>query len=141
MDGLLAGVEYNNVKTEITGLSDITDTGYGVFAKYVGDMMGRTIGLNGSIGTGKRDTGSATLDNMNVAVAGDYFFNRALSAGLGLAVSTGDDKANEGTTWAARGDYFFTPRYSVRVSYSMFSADNSGFEDENALDAVLAARF
>jgi hypothetical protein len=140
-DGLLAGVQYNNSELELAGSPTIENTGYGLFAKYIGRMMDNYIGVNGSIGTGKRDQGGPTLDNFNVAIAGDYFFTRAISAGLGLGVSSGDDKANEGTTWSANVDYFFTPRYSVRVLYSMFSNDNSGFDDENSLEARVGARF
>lgn len=140
-DGLLAGVEYDSLKSDPDMGNEVTTTGYGLFAKYVGPMIGQTVGLDGAIGTEKHETGDTSADNLKIAVSGDYYFTRAISAGLGLGVNSGDDEATEGTTWTVRGDYFFTPRYSVRVSYAMFSNDNAGFEDENTLDAVVAARF
>lgn len=143
---LLAGVEYSYLKGESSSLFSPTFTSkskdYGIFAKYVHELEhGRGLNFEGSLGTTKSDDGTETLSNTNVALAVDYFFNRSVSAGVGIENNSGDDKDFEGITYLANIRYFITPRLSVKATYDRFENANAGLYDEESFGARLAARF
>lgn len=143
---LLAGVEYSYSKADSSNPLFPTITtkskDYGLFAKYVHELEhGRELSFEGSLGTSKSDDGTENLSNTNVALAVDYFFNRSLSAGVGIENSSGKDKDFEGRTYSTNVRYFITPRISVQAKYDRFLNANPGLYTEKSFGATLAARF
>jgi len=145
-DTLLVGVAYGYSKADysFTGFSSPSTNSkdYGLFAKYVYELEhDRELSFEGNMGTSKSDDGTETLSNTNVALAIDYYFNRSLSAGVGIDNRSGKDKANEGRTYSTNVRYFFTPRISVQATYDRFRNDNPSLFNDKTVGAILAARF
>lgn len=121
---------------------------YEIRAKYVNELGGgAAFNLEGGIEIKEFDvkdnTSTLTDDGSNTTgfVSGDYYINNSLSLGGGLEVNSGDDESAEGDTFIFRVRNFFTPRFSAAITYETFSADNSGFNDEDTIDIRLSARF
>ncbi len=143
---LFAGVDYmyNKADFSFAGIpsSSTNSKSYDLFAKYIYELeYGRGLGFYGSFGTSKSDDGTETLSNTNVALAVDYFFNRNVSAGVGIASSSGQDKDAEGRTYSANVRYFITPQYSVQAAYDRFLNANAGLWDYKSYSVTFAARF
>jgi len=146
MDTLLAGVDYTYNKTDFSsagGPSSSTNTkDYDLFAKYLYELEhGRELSFAGKLGTSKSDDGTETLSNNHVGLSVDYFFNRSLSAGVGIENNSGKDKDDEGRTYSANVRYFITPRLSVQATYDRFLNANPGLSNDKSFGATLAARF
>ncbi len=144
-DNFLAGIEYMNRKTELSAgffPMDFKTTDYALFTKYIAQLAGnRYLNLEGSLGQSAFEDDTETLKNTNVEVSADYYFNRRLSAGIGIEKSSGDDESSEGMSYSANTRFFITPRFSIEAGYDRFLNSNDGFTDEWSYDLTLAGRF
>jgi hypothetical protein len=146
-NNLLAGVGYSYSKTDssFSGfLSGSANTkGYDLFVNYVYELEhGRELAFAGDMGKSRSDYLIETVSNTEVALSVDYFFNRSLSAGVGIANSSSkDDNNNEGRTYSANVRYFITPRFSVLATYDRFLNAHPGLLNDKSFGATLAARF
>jgi Putative general bacterial porin len=143
---LLAGVEYDHTKRDfaLAGFRGVSDkrADYGFFAKYVHELRGgREMSFEAALGTSSFDDGTETLTNTRESLDLDYFFNRGLSAGVGIENNSGKDKSREGRTYSANVNAFITPMFSVKALYERFLNSNHGEPSDRTIDVLLAARF
>ncbi len=145
-DNLMAGVEYFSSKSESSGPFFPTMTwkskDYGLFARYAGELSeGKHVSLEGSLGQSKSEDDFESEKNTNIALAADYFFNRALSAGIGIERSSGDAPTEEGMTYTANVRYFITPRFSLQAAYDRFLNSNAGVASDWSYTLGASVRF
>ena len=69
--------------------------------------------------------------NNEIAVLGDYYFNRGASVRAGYAINSGDDIFEEGNTLLIGANFFLQQNVSVGLEIEKFSAD------ENNNDVIL----
>jgi len=144
-DKFMAGVEYFSSKSEMSNpvLPSMTwkSKDYGLFARYAGELSeGKHISLEGSLGQSKSDA-TESEKNTNIALAADYFFNRALSAGIGIERSSGDAQTEEGMTYKANARYFITSQFSLQAAYDRFLNSNAGVASDWSYTLGASARF
>ena len=109
-------------------IADLGDDAISLEAKYVGLLAGGTAwGLEGNVEFVDDD-----FDTTFFNLAGDYYFNPALS--VGLRFSYVDDDFGSDSGWGIGAKYFFTPAFSGEIEY--FDED---FGDTIAVR--IAARF
>jgi hypothetical protein len=145
-DNLMAGVEYFSSKSEMSSSVFPTMTwkskDYGLFARYAGELSeGKHVSLEGSLGQSKSEDDIESEKNTNIALAADYFFNRALSAGIGIERSSGDAQTEEGMTYTANVRYFITSQFSLQAAYDRFLNSNAGVASDWSYTLSAAVRF
>ncbi len=145
-DNLMAGVEYSSSKSEWSNSLFPTMTwkskDYGLFARYAGELSeGKHVSLEGSLGQSKSEDDIESEKNANIGLAADYFFNRALSAGIGIERSSGDSQTEEGMTYTANVRYFITSQFSLQAAYDRFLNSNAGVASDWSYTLGAAVRF
>ncbi len=145
-DHLLAGLEYMYSKAEWSSSVFPTMTtkfkDYGLFAQYVQALsQGRHLSFKGNLGQSTSEDDTETEKNTIIGLSADYFFNRALSTGIGIERSSGDAQTDEGMTYTANVRHFFTPRISLQVAYERFLNSNAGFASDWSYRFGAAVRF
>ena len=68
-----------------------------------------------------------------ISAGADYYLNKALSVGAGLALVSGDDY--DTSAFDVRANYFVTPVVGLGLSYTTLGQDADG--DTIALDAIM----
>ncbi len=144
-DHLLAGVELSTSKTDASASGfamTFKSKDYGLFARYAGELSkGKHVSFEGNVLQSTSEDDTDKEKNTSIGLSADYFFNRALSTGIGLEKSSGDSESDEGMTYSANIRYFFTPRYSVQLGYDRFLNSNEGSWSDWSYNLTLAARF
>jgi hypothetical protein len=140
---LLVGIDYDFVKVEYPGgLGTSKMSSYGLFAKYVHELEHhRELSFEARLSRDTLDDGAEDFSNTAEELFVDYYFNKSLSLGAGIANSSGEEESAEGQTYSARARYFFTPQFSLEGYYDRFLNSNEGLEDDKAFGFALAARF
>ena len=128
-EGLLA---YAKVIKNTSSYDD--ETGFGVGAKYVADMGGNFVNLEGEL--------NSIDSNMEINVAGDFYLTHDLSVGLSLSALNLDDKYkpfwDDKLEVGVNAKYFFLPNAYGSLEY-ILNEDHT--DKDSAIGLRLAARF
>lgn len=127
-DGLLA---YAKVHKETSWYDK---TGFGVGAKYVADLGGNFINLEGE---------ANSIDgNLKLDLAGDYYLNHEFSVGASLAMLSLDDKykdlIDDKLEVGVNAKYFFLPNVYGALEYTL---NDDNVDKNTAIGLRVAARF
>src|SRR5690554_3994573 len=128
-DGLLA---YAKVSKNTLFYDD--ETGIGIGAKYVADIGGNFVNLEGEI--------NSIDSNIEIDVAGDYYLTNEFSVGLSLAALNLDDKyklfRDDKLEVGVNAKFFFLPNAYGALEYTLNDGNN---DKDSAIGIRLAARF
>lgn len=142
---LLAGIGYANSKSDASrpGMPTLTfkNTDYSLFARYINELEhGTALDLAGSLSSSTSDDGTSKLRNIIEQFSVEYFFNRGLSAGIGIENRSGENLGSEGRTYSADVRYFASPRFSVIAMYGRFLNANAGYTSDKHFGVTMALR-
>lgn len=114
----------------------------GAFGKIVHDLgEDRAINVEADLGIASVDDGASEEENVELALASDFYFTPQYSAGALVALSFGDAVSEEGITFGLRGSAWFTPMFGGSVEVSRFNAEDSAGSDEDSLSIFASVRF
>lgn len=137
----IVGIEFSLEEFEI-GSAELETLQFGGFGKIVHDLDDqRSVNAEAHVGIVNADDGATDETNVEIGVAGDYYFTRQYSAGAMLDFSFGDAASEEGVTYGVRGSAWLTPAVSVSGAFSMFSASDSTGADETDFGILFSMRF
>lgn len=138
---MIIGADIAMEEIEAGGVLEIEELSYGAFTKLVHDFgSGRALNGEARIGLTTVDDSTTEDDNIELGLAGDFYFTPQYSAGALVEISTGDAASEEGTTVGVRGTAWFTPQAAASVEFSTFMADDSSF-DEDTIAVFFNLRF
>ncbi len=144
-DRLIAGLKYgySEVEQPIPGANITTEyNNYELSAKYVRVLAdGTAFNIESGLLLRQFDDGTEDGSNAIFKVLCDYYINHKVSIGAGFEINTGDNKYDEGKTFAIDFKAFVLPRISINAGFEKFLADNDEGADKGSLQVTLSARF
>ena len=141
-DRLIAGLKYgySEVEQPIPGAKKYNN--YELSAKYVRVLAdGTAFNIESGLLLRQFDDGTEDGSNAIIKVLCDYYINHKVSIGAGFEFNTGDNKYDEGKTFAIDFKAFVLPRISINAGFAKFLADNDEGADKGSLQVTLSARF
>lgn len=141
-DRLIAGLKYGYSEAEqpIPGAKEYNS--YELSAKYVRVLAdGTAFNIESGLLLRQFDDGTEDGSNAIIKVLCDYYINHKVSIGAGFEFNTGDNKYDEGKTFAIDFKAFVLPRISISAGFAKFLADNDEGADKGSLQVTLSARF
>ncbi|MEE8553235.1 MAG: putative porin [Desulfobacterales bacterium] len=141
-DRLIAGLKYgySEVEQPIPGAKESNN--YELSAKYVRVLAdGTAFNIEGGLVLRQFDDGTEDGSNAIINVLCDYYINQKVSIGAGFEINTGDNKEDEGKTFAIDFKAFVLPRISINAGFAKFLADNDEWKDKESLQVSLSVRF
>lgn len=153
--GLLVNIAYSLNHAETTNtfwytplpaasmdISTFRSKQYSLATKYVRELEnGSAFNLEGFLLQESFDASGQKEHNFIVAVAGDYYFTRRVSAGVGIMSQNTASQYSDGKSYSINVKGFITPRFSVQTRYERFLNDNDGRPSDRNYALTLAARF
>lgn len=144
--GLLSTIGYYQRNTTSTFMTSPTEKSkdhvYFFSTKYVRETEGGTgVNVEADLTRYQFANDDETGNDYTISLAGDYYFTRSLSAGLGFASAIAVDKFDDGKTYSANIRAFITPRLSLQAIYDRFLNDHDGEPSNRNFALILAARF
>lgn len=97
--------------------------------------------LSAGIELRKSESTSMKEDNHELAVLGEYYFNRMTSLGVAASFNSGDNVSQEGKILGIGATHFFIPQVALDIGVSRFIADDSQTEDTDSISVNIIARF
>ncbi|MFQ5597851.1 MAG: putative porin [Nitrospiria bacterium] len=145
-DGFLVDVSYETSERErtIVGLRDVSfdDRFYSLNVKRVKKRgRGQAVNLELGLGLNRFDEPGENGSNTIGSLSGDYYFNPRMSLGGAIQVNRGDEKDNEGETYAVSIVIFLNPSLAIALYYDRFHADNASGEADDTFSAAMTGRF
>jgi len=140
-DNAIAGFAYQRDELDAGGGFNYEKQTFSGFGKLVHKLDDeQSVNGEARIGWASVDTGT-TDTNMEISLAGDFYFTPQYSAGAMLDFSFGDAVSDEGTTLGLRGSAWFNQQVGARVEYSRFLASDSAGVDDDSFAIYVAVRF
>ena len=139
---LIAGLKYgySEVEQPIPGAKKYNN--YELSAKYVRVLAdGTAFNIESGLLLRQFDDGTEDESNAIIKILCDYYINHKVSIGAGFEINTGDNKYDEGKTFAIDFKAFVLPRISINAGFAKFLADNDEGADKGSLQVTLSARF
>jgi hypothetical protein len=147
--GLFAAVGYGeiHVKSAFTS-STVTDSDsltlkeYSLNAKYVRELArGTAVNLEARAVHLTFDVSGESQNIEEVLLGGDFYFNRRLSVGAGVASNNAGVRSSDGKTYSVNARAFIMPNLSLEAAYERFLNDHNGEPNRRNYSVMLAARF
>jgi hypothetical protein len=135
MDHLLASIEYREHETVTFSRY------YSIISKYVKANESGGYNLESRLRFKRSERNAETIDDLNLLIKGDYYFNSDLSLGSSISFDFGDTKANEGASIGILTRKFFTESTNLDLAYERFEAKHSEGSDANSITVGLDFRF
>lgn len=145
-DNIFVAFNYSLKETDYSIIgqakSELQEDKFTVSSKWVHKFwQGKAINLEGGIEIIQFENVDEDGTNNLIYIVSDYYLNRKTSIGTKISFNTGDDKTDEGKTFALGIVTYLNPHFYIRVSFEKFLSDNNPKNDSQFTSAGIGLRF